>query len=85
MDSLKVLSVVTDDGTAVSSCWQHFVDMDLDELRLGRDRMKMALARYGRQSLWCWDDKPVTELVHWYRLLCDLVEGENEVQRITED
>lgn len=77
--------MLTDDKTDVARAWHHFVDMDLQELRRGRDKAKMALARYARMSIWDWDDKLVTELLYWHSLLAELINSESEIVRAGED
>jgi hypothetical protein len=74
-DSLEKLSFWT--GTAADVCWQHLLDLDPVEIRDTRDRQKMALARYGHQSLFGWDAVDVIEIRRWYQLLKELVESES--------
>ena len=83
-DSLAKLSVVDPQGQP-NAVWHHFVDLDLGELRRGRDKMKVQLARYARQSLFGWDDRPVSELIYWHGLLAELVEGESQMQTAFEE
>jgi hypothetical protein len=64
--------------------WQHYVEMDGDELRADRDRMKIRLARYAHVPMSYWDDKDVAELKYWFEKLRELLDLENEVQHVTE-
>lgn len=47
--------------------------------------MKMALARYARQDLYAWGDRPVGEILSWYKTLCELVAEEGSVRSIMEE
>lgn len=47
--------------------------------------MKMALARYARQSLLQWDDISVREIRFWYDRLVELFDNETPTEGLTED
>ena len=82
-DSLAILAVR--DGSAADVVWHHIIDIDPEEKLLDTARMKMALARYGRQSLLQWDDVPVSEIRFWYDRLKELFENERSPEAISED
>jgi hypothetical protein len=65
--------------------WHHLIDIDPEEKRLSTDRMKMALARYARQSLFQWDDVLVSEIRYWFERLKDLFENEKPTDAVTEE
>ncbi len=76
-DSLNKLS--HHDGTIGDVIWVFLFDLDPAEVQQNADRMKMALARYGRQSLLQWDDVEGSEIRKWYRVLKELLDTESAV------
>lgn len=74
-DTFKKLFVHYSDS-AINACWAHILDIDAVELTNVRGHQKMALARYGRQSLLQWGDVDITELRFWYEQLKTLMEQE---------
>jgi hypothetical protein len=80
-DSLKGVAgepglMVTWTETPVQACWNSIIQIDPVELEKLRMHQKMALARYGRQSLLQWGDTDVIEIRGWYEALRDLMKME---------
>lgn len=65
--------------------WQHLLIVDPEELRTHRERQKMNLARYGRQSLLQWENVEVLEIDRWHDRLKELIETENAITRGREE
>lgn len=72
-------------GTAVDAYWHHLVTFDVVQYEKSRFRMKMFLARYGRQNVLQWDDVEVLEIRRYAEALSELLSEENETSRVTEE
>ena len=82
-DSLKILSIYTD--TYFDAFWHHIVLIDPDEVLRTRKFQKMQLARYGRQSIFDWDDVEVSELREWWDVLKEILESESPLASTIEE
>lgn len=77
---LKAIYVRTGSDIA-DSVWHHLRKFDFADLMRLRRRQIMWLAKYGRQSLFAWEDRPVTELNFWASQLLEVLEAENPIAR----
>ena len=82
-DSLKILTHWEQDISDVM--WRLIYQMDPFALREMREMQKMALARYGKQSLLQWDDVNVMEIDHAFDRLKKLFANEGAVEGAGED
>lgn len=79
-DSMEILATCPE-----SPVWQYFLEMDPVELEKMSRYRKIALARYGRQSLFQWDDIEVNEIRSWYVALKGLLDDESALQGTSEN
>lgn len=84
-DSLKRLTVYS--GGVLGAVWPALVadGVDLAGIVRSREMMKLALARYARQSLLQWADVRVTRIHRWYVRLVDMIGEENRMSSALED
>lgn len=61
------------------------VELDPHEMLDVRDRQKVDLARYGRQSLLQWDHIPINTIRRYHRLLGELIDKEHPMQHGIEE
>lgn len=81
--SINVLHFHT--GTVVDAYWHHLIEIDVAEREKSRYRIKMFLARYGRQNVLQWDDVEVAEIRRYAEELSNLLTEENESSRVNEE
>lgn len=74
-DVLAILTQRT--GGAVDAFWHLVYPLDGQEILTIREKQKMQLARYGKQSLLQWDDVEISEIRKWHERLVELVKTEN--------
>ena len=68
------------------SIWQFLMtSIDPAEREQQRIKQKMYLARYGRESVFVWEDREVSELDTYFLALVDLISKENDIQRASEE
>jgi hypothetical protein len=63
-------------GTLIDAHWHLFVDYDIELAKKARRRQIVFLARYGRQSMFVWDDLPVSVLDEKFQDLKELLDDE---------
>ena len=72
-------------GTVVDAYWHHLVEIDVAEREKSRYRVKVFLARYGRQNMLQWDDVEVAEIRRYADELAEMLTEENESTRVSEE
>lgn len=82
-DVLAILTQRT--GGAVDAFWHLIYPLDGQEILTIREKQKMQLARYGKQSLLQWDDVEISEIRKWHERLAELVKSENPTTSGSED
>lgn len=77
-DLIDDLQVKTSFTAELGPLWPyvHALNSDARKIERNHEMRKVALARYGRQSLMQWDDVDVAEIRRWYELLVELVREE---------
>jgi hypothetical protein len=65
--------------------WDDQADVPPMELLAERDRLKVTLARYARQSLTGWDHVRTSQMRRWSAYLLELLEKEKEYAQLRLD
>lgn len=72
-------------GLMSDACWHRNVRIDPGERLAMRTKQKVYLARYGRQDMFAWEHRELSELEAAFRALVELMRHENSLSRMGED
>jgi hypothetical protein len=73
-------------GGIADAVWQFLIEPIDPQARLdARIKQKMYLARYGRESVFAWENRELSELDAYFKALVDLISKENAISSVTEN
>jgi len=71
-------------GSSIDAYWVHIMEYDCAAFVKARRRIKLFLARYGRQSVLQWGDTDVTEITEYFYALVEMMSGEGVSEEASE-